>query len=125
MYTWKFCFDKKYFKWNYSRDSFFWHIYPITLWNETGIIGTFEGNKIRVDYIYQPFSKFVSEIQDMISHKNKQIEFLKNEVCSIRIEENLQKSKIQEKIDIIKKSIILTNMWRSSKYILGKKKTCG
>ena len=55
--------------------TFFWHIYPTTSWNETGITGTFEGTKIRIDFISQPFSKFVNEVKDMISLKNE-IDFL-------------------------------------------------
>lgn len=60
-------------------------------------IDTFNNKEIKFEWCSPPYSRFLNLIQEKIFSKNKQVDFLKNEIYSLTIEETLKNPKLNEK----------------------------
>ena len=86
---------------------FLHNIYSIKRIDSKGIIRTFQNDDIFLEFIVEPFSKMLHNIYDNIKAKQNQINFLKQEINIITIEEQLKNPKLQDKISLLKNQFSL------------------
>ena len=53
-----------------------------------------EEKKIKFQFITEPFTRMLHEVKDLLIAKNQQLNFLKQEITSLTIEEKLQNPKL-------------------------------
>ena len=82
-------------------------IYPIKKVDKNGITGTFKEKDIFLEFIIEPFQKVLHNVYDNIKAKQNQINFLKQEINIINIDEQLKNPKLQNKIELLKNQISL------------------
>lgn len=75
--------------------------------DNSGITGTFQGGKIHLNFITKPVHRMLHEMYDHLTLKKNQMNFLKQEINSLTIEEKLQNPKLQGKIRMIENQLSL------------------
>lgn len=83
----------------------FLYLYLLVRWDEKSIIGTFNDKHFQFEWCDPPYTRYLNQIKEKILSKNRQMEFLKNEICSLTINETLQKPKLLEKIKFLKNQL--------------------
>ena len=68
-------------------------IIPISV-NKKNIIGDYQGNQVIYEFIMNPYSRWVNEIQDQLILKNNQINFIKEEILSLNINDQIKNPKL-------------------------------
>ena len=93
--------------------------------DEKNIIGDYQGNQITFEFIMNPYSRWVNEIQDQLTLKHNQINFIKEEILSMNINEQIKYPKIQDKIKLLTNQFTLSicndhpnAFWERKKHIV-------
>ena len=83
-------------------------LFPIKKIDEKSIIGTFQGKEITFSFISEPKTRFINEIKkSLLQAKENQINFLKQEINILKIEERLKNPKLQDKIKLVQNQFSL------------------
>ncbi|KAG5590219.1 hypothetical protein H5410_040733 [Solanum commersonii] len=95
----------KYFEKNNSYGTpFINEIYPVTNINAKGFSATYKNQDISYTFITEPISR---DINALIEMKQKHVDYLQLEIFSMNIFDTLKSSKVQEKIKLFSKKMVI------------------
>ncbi|KAG5570701.1 hypothetical protein H5410_060467 [Solanum commersonii] len=77
-------------------------IFPRTFWDNKEISGTWNEKPFTLEFITKPFTRMINGLSSKLVLKKNQVNFIKGEINSIKIDNILQNPKLKDKIDILK-----------------------